>query len=131
MRRIIIRYLQQLPRRFSRVHELPVQVIKSLVTESRVADVLKSFQCKLPWLRLKDDFVRVFGQFVIEHYHQYLGFRGTLLLIRLCFFEVVMETRVCTVHQGATCMEDDVAMLALVCVDSCTLYEADKLNTVT
>ena len=39
----------------SRAHELPVHVIKSLVTEWRVADVIQSFQCELQGLRLKED----------------------------------------------------------------------------
>ena len=75
----------------SRVHELPVQVIKCLVTESRVADVLQSFQCELQGLRLKEDLVRVFGQFVIEHYHQYLGFLRYFVVDLLVFYEVVMD----------------------------------------
>ncbi len=40
----------------SRVNELPVQVIKSLVTESRIADVLKSFQCELQEVTFKGGF---------------------------------------------------------------------------
>ena len=34
-------------------------------------------------------------------------------------------------NDGYTQREDDVAMLAWVCVDTCTLNEAVKLNTVT
>ena len=75
----------------TRVHELPVQVIKSLVTESRVADVLQAFQCELQWLRLKEDLVRVFGQFVIEHYHKYLWFSMYFVVEPIMFYEVVME----------------------------------------
>ncbi len=75
----------------SRVHELPVQVIKSLVTELRVADVLQSFQFELQGLHLKDDLVRGFGQFVIEHYHQYLGFSRYFVVEPIVFYEVVME----------------------------------------
>ena len=74
----------------SRVHELPVQVIKSLVTESRVENVIQSFQCELQWLCLKEDLVRVFGQFVIEHYHQYLGFSMYFVVDQIVFYEVVM-----------------------------------------
>ncbi len=75
----------------SRIHELHVQVIKGLVTESRVADVIQSCQCELQVLRLKDDLVRVFGQFVIEHYHQYLGFSRYFVVDPIVFYEVVME----------------------------------------
>ena len=88
MRRIIIRYLQLLPRRFH-VYMSYVQVIKSLVTESRVVDVLQSFQCELQGLRLKEDLVRVFGQFVIEHYHQYLGLLRYFVVEPIVFYEVV------------------------------------------
>ena len=74
----------------SRVHKMPVQVIKSLLTELHVEEVFQSF-CALQWLRLKEDLVRVFGQFVIEHYHQYLGFSRYFVVDPIVFYEVVMQ----------------------------------------
>ena len=35
--------------------------------------------------------MRVFGQFVIEHYHQYLGFSRYFVVDPIVFYEVVME----------------------------------------
>ncbi len=53
--------------------------------------MLQSFQCELQGLRLKEDLVRVFEQFVIEHYHQYLGFSRYFVVEPIVFYEVVME----------------------------------------
>ena len=61
----------------SRVHELPVQVIKSLVTESRVADVLQSFQCELQGLRLKEDWCECLGNLLL------------IIIINIGVFEVL------------------------------------------
>ena len=53
--------------------------------------MLQYFQYELQWLSLKADLVRAFGQFVIEHYHQYLWFSRYFVVNPIVFYDVVME----------------------------------------
>ena len=88
MRRIIIRYMQLLPRRFQVYMSCLFRLLRASL-QNRAWRMCS--KCDLQGLRLKADLGESIGQFVIEHYSRYLGFSRHFVVDPMVFYEVVME----------------------------------------